>query len=74
LKCNTRPLDFIVEHFLGGLKAEASARPCVEAVGDFFQIARECELRSAPFGKYCRTRPFVFSLVGRCHGLCGSQK
>jgi hypothetical protein len=39
LKCNTRPLDFIVEHFLGSFKSEACARPCVEAVGDFFEIA-----------------------------------
>ena len=30
-------------------------------------------LRSVPFGKYCRSRPLVFSLVPRCHGLCGSQ-
>ena len=38
LKRNTRPLDFIIEDFLGGLKAEAGARPCVEAMGDFFEI------------------------------------
>ncbi|MGY4368939.1 putative transposase [Bradyrhizobium sp. LB1.3] len=31
-------------------------------------------LRSVPFGKYCRSNPLVFSLVPRCHGLCGSQK
>ena len=31
-------------------------------------------LRSVPFGKYCRSSPLVFSLVPRCHGLCGSQK
>src|ERR1700720_3524690 len=30
--------------------------------------------RSVPFGKYCRSRPLVFSLEPRCHGLCGSQK
>lgn len=24
--------------------------------------------RSVPFGKYCRSRPFVFSLLPRCHG------
>ena len=29
-------------------------------------------LRSVPFGKYCRSNPFVFSFVPRCHGLCGS--
>ena len=31
-------------------------------------------LRSVPLGKYCRSSPLVFSLVPRCHGLCGSQK
>src|SRR5262245_65670137 len=30
--------------------------------------------KSVPFGKYCRSRPLVFSLEPRCHGLCGSQK
>src|SRR6185312_7000964 len=30
--------------------------------------------RSVPFGKYCRRRPLVFSLVPRCHGAPGSQK
>jgi hypothetical protein len=39
LKFNTRPPDFIVEHFLGSLKAETGLWPCVEAVGDLFQIA-----------------------------------
>ena len=33
-----------------------------------------CMLRSVPFGKYWRKSPLVFSLVARCHGLCGSQK
>jgi hypothetical protein len=27
-----------------------------------------------PLGKYCRSSPFVFSLVGRCQGECGSAK
>lgn len=27
-----------------------------------------------PLGKYCRRRPLVFSLVGRCQGECGSAK
>ena len=31
-------------------------------------------LRSVPFGKYWRSRPLVFSLVGRCQGECGSAK
>ena len=33
-----------------------------------------CLARSVPFGKYWRSSPLVFSLVPRCHGLCGSQK
>jgi hypothetical protein len=33
-----------------------------------------CGLRSVPFGKYCRSSPFVFSFVPRCQGLWGSQK
>ncbi len=27
-----------------------------------------------PLGGYWRRRPLVFSLLPRCHGLCGSQK
>jgi hypothetical protein len=27
-----------------------------------------------PFGKYWRSSPLVFSLLGRCHGLAFSQK
>lgn len=30
--------------------------------------------RSLLLGKYWRISPLVFSLVGRCHGECGSQK
>ncbi|WP_461070496.1 transposase [Streptomyces pseudoechinosporeus] len=30
--------------------------------------------RSLPLGKYCRSRPFMFSFVPRCQGECGSQK
>src|SRR5918997_37646 len=29
---------------------------------------------SVPFGKYWRSRPFVFAFVPRCHGEGGSQK
>lgn len=28
-----------------------------------------CRLRSVPFGKYCLSKPLVFSLESRCHGL-----
>jgi len=30
--------------------------------------------RSVPFGKYWRSRPLVFSLLGHCHGLVFWQK
>ena len=30
--------------------------------------------RSKPFGRCCRTRPFMFSLERRCHGECVTQK
>jgi hypothetical protein len=30
--------------------------------------------RSVPFGRYWRSRPLVFSLLGRCQGECGSAK
>ncbi len=30
--------------------------------------------RSVPLGRYWRKSPLVFSLVPRCHGLCGSAK
>src|SRR6185436_5855292 len=36
--------------------------------------AAVCRVRSAVLGKYCRNRPFVFSLLPRCHGLWGLQK
>lgn len=31
-------------------------------------------LKSVPLGKYWRSSPFVFSLMPRCQGECGSQK
>src|SRR5918993_925676 len=30
--------------------------------------------RSVPFGRYCRSRPLAFSVLGRCQGECGSAK
>src|SRR6516164_7312060 len=39
-----------------------------------FRLAWEkCE-SSVPRGKYCRSKPLVFSLLPRCQGLRGSQK
>jgi len=37
-------------------------------------LACECTDRSVPFGKYCLSRPLVFSLDPRCQGLLESQK
>ena len=34
----------------------------------------ECTDKSVPLGKYCLSRPLVFSFDPRCQGLCGSQK
>ena len=39
LKCNTLPLNFIIEHFLWCFEAETCARPRVEAEGYFFEVA-----------------------------------
>ena len=39
-----------------------------------FRWACECTDKSVPLGKYCLSRPLVFSFEPRCHGLCGSQK
>ena len=39
-----------------------------------FRCACEYTDKSVPLGKYCRSRPLVFSLDPRCHGLRGSQK
>ncbi len=44
------------------LAAIPSSSPCVSAPID------------TPFGKYWRNKRLVFSLVPRCHGLCGSAK
>src|SRR5690606_41093670 len=46
------------------VRARATASRCVADHRD----------KSVPFGKYCRSRPLVFSFVGRCQGECGSAK
>jgi putative transposase len=51
---------------LRGLELSASATAA--------RSEARCAARFVPFGKYCRSSPFVFSLVPRCHGECGSQK
>ena len=50
-------------------EVEALARPVVEFVGD--KASNSCSVtvaKSKPLGKYCRSRPLVFSLEPRCQG------
>src|SRR5215471_16913996 len=63
-----------VESFGGCLPSERLA-------GRLFRVCATASISSAdqrerlvPFGKYWRSRPFVFSFVPRCQGLCGSAK
>lgn len=58
-----------------GFPAERFAWAAVELVGDGGQVLGAVDpRRSVPLGKYCRSRPFVFSFEPRCQGLAGSQK
>lgn len=43
-------------------------------MSDCFEVIDMSSWRSVPFGKYCRISQFVFSLVPRRHGECGSAK
>jgi hypothetical protein len=56
-----------------GSGGEHDAGPLVEFGSDGIQVAALCTDRLVCLGKYWRSRPLVFSLVGRCHGECGSQ-
>src|SRR4051812_26018139 len=59
----------------GGLgEGEALAGSVVEFVDDCVEVRFGDGLKSVPLGKYCLSRPLVFSLVPRCQGACGSQK
>src|SRR5215208_344905 len=78
-----RRVQHLIKGFGGRSPAERLARPAVErrghgralsAAATAARSSAPCALRSVPFGKYCRSSPFVFSFVPRCHGLCGSQK
>lgn len=57
-----------------GFPAERFAWAAVEFGGDGGQVLRVRTDRSVLLGKYCRSRPFVFSFEPRCQGLAGSQK
>jgi hypothetical protein len=68
-------LDMTTDHPIrGGELAQGAAGSIVHLVADLVEVFNLWPLRSAPFGKYCRRSPFMFSLLGRCHGLALSQK
>jgi len=56
------------------LPSEGLAWPVVERVSDGLEVLGGPSRKVCAFGKYWRSRPLVFSLVGRCHGECGSAK
>jgi hypothetical protein len=61
-----------LSHSLGrGLVTEHDTGPVVELPCDAAQVSRGVV---GALGKYWRSNPFVFSLVPRCQGECGSQK
>ena len=63
-----------VAGFSGRLPAQVLRGLVLTACATASSASDVCQLRSVPFGKYCRSMPLVFSFVRRCHGLCGSQK
>ncbi len=46
----------------------------IESPCDFVQVCLRVYRQVCPFGKYCLSKPFVFSFDPRCQGLLGSQK
>jgi hypothetical protein len=64
----------VVEGFGRGFPAEGFLGLLLRAAATASRSLVLCLERSMPFGKYCRRRPLVFSLVTRCQGLCASQK
>jgi hypothetical protein len=58
-----------------GFKAQGLSRALIEAQGYLVEIGLRVTGQVSVFlGKYCLSRPLVFSLEPRCQGLCGSQK
>src|SRR4051794_35387613 len=58
----------------GVLKSKVFRGRSLRLLATVLSCACEYPDISTPFGRYCRNRPLVFSLVPRCHGFCGSQK
>ncbi len=57
-----------------GFPAERFAWASVSSAATLARCSWVWTDRSVPLGKYCRSRPFVFSFEPRCQGLAGSQK
>ena len=68
-RCNTS-----IKSFGWGCKSQSLRGRSLSCRATLLSWACEYTDRSVPFGKYCRSRPLVFSLEPRCHGLCRSQK
>ena len=60
--------------FQGRGKVETFSRSRIQAMGDGVQLALGIARQVRALGKYWRSRPLVFSLVPRCHGVYGSAK
>ena len=58
----SEPADNRIAHIAGGFRF-TEGPSLARSVRDLFRA-----------GKYCRSKPLVFSLLPRCQGLCGSQK
>ena len=59
---------------LGGVgEGQALAGSVGELGGDGVEVGPVTGAKSVPLGNYWRSRPFVFSLEPRCHGVCGHR-
>ena len=68
-RCNTS-----VESLCRCFKPQGFAWPFVELTRHFVQMSLRVYRHVGAFGEVLLSRPLVFSLEPRCHGLCGSQK
>ena len=64
LKCDTRPVDFLVKDFLRGLEAQAGAGSCVEAKGDLVEVLLRVDAQVDAFGQLLADQA-VHVFVGR---------
>jgi hypothetical protein len=81
-----RFLAVVANHGMGGARRKSVRTSCgvrspstsrgrsLSSAATRSRSARLCTARLVRFGKYWRSSPLVFSLVGRCHGDRGSQK